>query len=290
MIEKEYIEGAIYGALVGDYLGYRRQTGEVQKGIFTDQGSTLLCTIASINEMGNVNKEDILDKIYDFYVGGYMRPMSECIECSPTLSEIVKKYNMGIPADRCGITGSEGLENSSLCRTIPVALFSSSQTLKKFIENIDECTVLTHNKETTKLCAQIYSLIYKIILNNEQYKSFATIKKFHKQNNPKMLDVLESLETWKEENTLEGSSFVVDTFWTTCNIFSKAGTDYEKCMELSAKAEDAKTVGCLVGGLSGSIIGINNIPDNYISDLQIDDMMRTEINRFVKKCVKLYSR
>ena len=291
MIE-EYIRGSIYGALVGDYLGYRRQTGEVQKGVFTDQGSTLLCTIASINEMDHVNEEDLLEKLYDFYIGGFMRPTSECIECSPVISEVIKKYNMGIPPDKCGSTDSMGLENSSLCRIIPVSLFLLSQTLDDLILNINKCTTITHNKETTKLCAQIYGLIYKIILNNEQYKSFETVKKFH-SNNTDLLNVLDDISTWKENNqsngNMRGSNFVIDTFWTACDIFSKSGTNYEKCIELASQTEDARTVGCLIGGLSGSLVGINNIPNHYVNDLQINTSAKKEIDRFVNKCVKLHT-
>lgn len=285
---KQRIRGSILGHLVGDARGHRQESLNQNPGVYTDRGSMLLCTIASINEADGIDQVDLMDKLRDFYVGGYMTSEGECFQISTATSQAIKNYSLGMPPDRCGVKGSDSIENDALARILPVALFCASLSTDEITKMAHQVSAMTHNNLITQVCCALYSLLIRSLLLQKGEKVFRILETHY--NDSQMKDyssTLAEIRNWVTDKKPAGTSLVIDSFWSAWQAYANHQTDFQHCMNACFKyGNNCGATACLAGGLTGLALGINDIPEAWMRELKIDAEATSEIDRFVERSIR----
>ncbi len=303
---KEYTEalvkGSIIGLLVGDALAYPYRNVDHNKlplgaalemkasqylpGTFTYGGSKMLCAIANINDFGELNLEDLLDKLDTFYITGYMSCDEECKELDMNTIKAIKSHKLGTPPDRCGPNEESTTDSDSLTMLLPVALrYANDDNL---VDIAHELSKITHGHIRNQVSSAIICLLIRNIFLQRSEKVFDVLEKeYAKKELEEHTIELRRIRDWPKNNKPSGSKEVVDSFWTAWTAYSTTQHDYRQCVSKAIKFGNttniaASVAGCL-GGLSN---GLYNIPQKWLNLLRITTEAMDAISIFTNRIVR----
>jgi ADP-ribosylglycohydrolase len=299
---EEYLEliikGSIVGALIGDALGYPYQEkinikpalidmidGPIPAGTYTAKGAMLLCVLANINDNNGIDAEDLANKFYNMYVGGYLTVEGECDDIGLTSAQAIKNHSNGVPYDKCGLKLESYNDNEALIRAIPVGLYYANDNIDLLIKKAHDVSVISHGHVRSQVVSALFALITRNIFTQKNEKAFDLLDGYYKQQQQKDHETeLAALKEWKIENALGGTKGLEDTFWSVWDSYSKYSDDYENCLK-SAIAYGASTnvVASLAGALCGLNNGLNGIPQRWLDGLRLNDEVMITINEFLKQ-------
>ncbi len=298
-----FVKGGIVGHMIGDALGFPfnnsesiptldkidMKASEQPIGSYTHASSLMICTIASINELGGFQADDLMEKFHDFYVAGTFTPGGECFELDVTTIQAIKNHSTGMPTDRCGLKDDQAKNNNALIRMLPIGLFYCTDPASTLIDKVQESCRLTHNTISNEVCCSLYALLVRNIVTQTSEKIFDVLQAHYEEKEAlEYLDHLEFVKTWRDDNKPCAGKYVVDSFWTAWNAFSANQSDFRRCVVNSMKSgNSSNVVGALAGGLSALQNGVNDIPYRWITALRLMDNPETatEITKFVNYVV-----
>jgi ADP-ribosyl-[dinitrogen reductase] hydrolase len=296
----EYLEmllkGSIVGCLTGDALAYpyrfsdkipstiRMKESDLAAGSYTYGGAMMLCTIASLNECNEIDTEDIMTKLHEFYVSGFMASGTESGELGLTTMQSIKNHANGMPHDKCGL--KDVTDCGNLPRMLPLGLFCSEDN--ELIEMSHKVCKITHGHIRNQICSVIYCMLIRNILLQRAQKVFNTLKEYYAQHAmEEYAQELNYIREWNNNNTITGGNDVVNSFWSAWRIYATNQEDYQHTVCCAIKlGNNTNTTASLAGSLAGLRNGLNDIPQRWLNDLSLSTEVMDEISIFVNRIVR----
>ena len=300
----------IMGLITGDALGYpvyhmdRSElkkrgmvTGmegngycDLPKGVYTDSGAMTLALLASINETGDINLTNIMDRLQDWLRDGFYTPTERALVLSHEAYDAVMNYqDTWIPEPAESAIKSK--ENASLKRILPACLYVIANGLgvKESLEVIHKVSWLTNSHTCCSIGCGIYYFMIRAILRG---KGKAEIQEILQEaisegmdyygtdsayaNELGEYDGLKNLEmlsqTLKDE--LCSNSNIVHTLETA--VWAVITTDDYRKAVLSAVnlGGDTATIAAVTGSMAALWYGYSNIPPEWVGDIKCRGWIR----------------
>jgi len=295
-----FVKGAIIGHLVGDTLGYcwsdkqgipdeleMTETSINKIGEYTSLGAFSLATMATINDCGELDLDDLLEKFYDVYIAGYLTSTTECYDVGAVTSAALNRYSNGFPPDRCGVSNVSDAD--SLGRMLPVALFHCTDPIETIVKKAHLVCTLTHALISDQVICAVYCLIVRNIILQKTEKVFELLEHYYiEQSMSDHTRYLSNMKIWGSNGTIEEKDITaaLKCFWISWNSFSKNENDYFFTILNSIKfGDDKNAVGAISGSLGALNNGLNNIPSKYLRTLQLTSEVMEIITKFVNTVV-----
>lgn len=286
-----YIEGAILGYITGDALGHpwyktnpsiasdnlimKKGPGDELPGEYTSHSAFMLATVNSLIENKSLDTEDLMEKMYETYIGGYLTSDGNCYDVSPSNSNAILNYSNGMPVDRCL---SDSFDSGCLSRILPVALFYSSKSTDILIENVEKCCLLTNSSIISKVVCSIYALALRNILLQKNEKVTDILFEYYKKHDKKVHG--EHLIYHLENSLNSDIPDISREFWQAWKCFRENQQSSEKSISCAIHSTRNHRVAGLVGSLVGISHGVKGMPSIWIKELRITPTVQNIINQF----------
>jgi ADP-ribosylglycohydrolase/tyrosine-protein phosphatase YwqE len=264
---------------------------DMPKGTWSDDSSMAIATLASILECGVIAPENVMTNFSLWEVKGEFTPFGEAFDQGNTCTEAIYNFLNNADVMTCGKTGEYANGNGALMRILPVCLYyyemqdkSSIDISKDAINGIDMISGLTHNHARSKMACGLYYFMVCAILN-EDNKGLKLIEVLQKGidnglkyygNDMKNLTQMAHfgrlfhLDEFKavSQKDIKSSGYVIDSIEAA--VWCLIQTDsYRECMEMAVNlGDDTDTVAAIAGGLAGLYYGYNNIPEEWLCEIQ----------------------
>lgn len=265
------LKEAIYGLAVGDALGVPFEfkerltfhcndmvgngTHKQPIGTWSDDTSMTLATCDSIKNFGSINCDDIRSRFEKWLFNNQYTPFGKVFDCGFTCSEAI--YN------KEGFNDIMSNGNGSLMRILPLAFIPGISD-----EQIKDVSAITHAHDISKEGCLIYVRIAQgLIKGNDLSKLIDKI--VYENSIYKRLRYINSIQ----ENQIKSTGYIVDTLEAA--IWCILHTDnYKDCVLKAVNlGGDTDTIAAVAGGLAGIIYGYNNIPMEWINNLQAKNII-----------------
>jgi ADP-ribosylglycohydrolase len=296
----ETLRGSLVGFLVGDALSFPYATSPIvgsiemiegpdgQVGNYTAASSTILCTIASINECHKIDYDDLMEKFYDLYVNSYLVLGEDYVNVGPLVAQALENYSNSLPPDKCGPHDVERIDGECLFRVLPAALYCTHQDIDDVIPMIHQLCQLTHPQIISQIYCVLYYLIIKNIFLQKAEQVFDCLREYYIRNKMEEYKTkLDDIQNWRKEHTCQGTNEINDCFWTTWNIYTEY-PDFQARVGRSIRAsENVNIIAPLVGSLSSLTDGLDDIPFKWLNKLRLNseaiDIMTQFLNSILSK-------
>jgi ADP-ribosylglycohydrolase/tyrosine-protein phosphatase YwqE len=268
---------------------------DMPKGTWSDDSSMALATLASILECGILAPEDVMVKFCLWEVKGEFTPFGEAFDEGNTCSGAIYDFLENPDTSTCGKTGEYANGNGALMRILPACLYYY-EVQKKFpsdmtadvIDGIDAISGLTHNHLRSKMACGLYYFMVKEILDaasrrNEQRPDLMEILqkgidaglRFYGLNIKNLTEMTyfgrlfhlsELCET--SEDAINSSGYVIDSLEAAVWCLITTDTFRDCLLKAVNLGDDTDTVAAIAGGLAGLYYGYENIPEEWLCEIQ----------------------
>lgn len=287
----ERLTGGLVGLLVGDALGvpyefspasaippldqieleppanFYRAHGGVPPGTWSDDGAQALCLLASLQECGKVDPDDLGRRFLTWYEEGYMAVDRRVFDIGIHTSRVLRALKSGMPVLQAGALGEQAKGNGSLMRVLPLVLWHAGSDAELVADaQLQSC--VTHADPTCQVCCALYCLWARAILHEtaQPWQTAVTTLRQLYADKPRYREELEALQP-DQPPTGMGSGYVVDCLQST-RLVMEAG-DYDVVVKAAiALGNDTDTTACVAGGLAGLRDGIDAIPNRWREGLR----------------------
>jgi len=288
------LRGGLYGLLVGDAVGVPYEFNKPEKlppfneidmeppawfsrtwvgvptGSWSDDGSQALILIEALLERkGDQFPTDaFISKLLQWKNHGYMAVDGRKFDIGMQTLDALNEHEFQVFHEGEPSIRSNG--NGSLMRALPVALITNDNMLAARW-SIDQSNV-THRHMISKMCCILYVTLAQLLLvgydKNQAIEITAHRLKI-------LCDTLTGdskqhvLTIFMGENTeLNGTGYVVDSFWSALQAF-RVGSTYEEVIKHAiAFGNDTDTTACIAGGLAGIYYGASGIKPEWIAGMR----------------------
>lgn len=292
------IKGSILGGIVGDAYGspyeFKKRdsytvTGEMEynnvfnvaSGSFTDDGSMMLCILASLIEKKQFDGHDIMHKFIQWNINGYMSSDSEkgCFDIGKTIRTSLDDYYQCGKLYKHSITDpliTSG--NGGLMRLAPIPVFFDN--IQDAVKHSILSSKLTHSspeclESATLMGGMIFQLVrglskeYVLSYQNEPYKC------------EKVMNIANGTYKTKSRDQIKTTGYVIDSLEAALWAFYKTNSYQDGMNVLVTMGDDVDTVCCIYGQIAGAYYGINEIPTRWLNKLQHHEMILNMVNNFL---------
>lgn len=293
-----FVKGSIVGHLVGDALGYpwsdsqsripnqlemTQGPGGELPGEYTSLGTFSLATIASLNECEGLDCEDLMEKFYDVYIGGYLTPNENCYDVGATTSQAINNHSNGMSLDRCGLDSPDN-DADALNRMLPIALFYATSPIATIVLKAEDACKITHADISSQVACAVYCLMIRNLILQKAEKVFDTLLDYYTEKGAK--EHLDALERLKSSSNATERNAVEDCFWVAWKAFSKYENDFGFAVtEAIQKGNDTNAAGALVGSFAAVANGLNDIPTKYLKTLVLSSEVMDVVITFTDATV-----
>lgn len=281
---------------VSDMIGFK--TFDLPAGSWSDDSSLTLAALSSINELGQVNSEDIMNRFLEWYDDGAYTPFGYAYDIGCTCEEAICRYDETKNYKTCGCIGERSNGNGSLMRIMPVCLYAYEKVKdgqmekEQAVELVHEVSALTHAHLRSKMACGIYYFMVKNVLDKEgslivrlQAGIDEAVSYYHKEigNLVQMAYYhrLMHLDEFKDVpvDRIESSGYVVDSIEAA--IWCLLNTDNLKDCLLKAVnlGRDTDTIAAIAGGIAGLYYGYGAIPESWLEKIQKREWIEGMCNR-----------
>lgn len=284
------IEGAIFGSFIGNALGYRCLDKKLTRTTISQQlarqyseaGAMSLCTMVSLIDSERLDTEDMANRFHEWYIGGYMAA-SEKIQGRINVSQALRLYINGMPPDRCG-SKEIPADNSALMRMLPLALWNASEPISTIVSDAHEATKFTNQQIEAQVCSALYCLLIRRFLLEQTYKISDILSIFYAEKDMKEhIKILNNFQETCNNSKPQGKSDAFNSFWSASSIFAKNDKNFENAISQAIMlGNDCEVTSYLVGSLSGIILGVNDIPQRWLNQLDLSNEAKKVITSFVQ--------
>jgi len=288
------IEGAIFGSLIGNALGYRCLNKKLTRTIISQQlarqyseaGAMSLCSMVSLLESERLDTEDMANRFHEWYIGGYMAA-SEKIQSRINVSQALRVYINGMPPDRCGSKETPA-DNSALMRMLPLALWNANEPISTIVLEAHEATKFTNQQIEAQVCSALYCLLIRRFLLEQTYRISDVLATFYAEKNMQQYtEALNDFQKTCKNSDPQGNSDAFNSFWSVSSVFAKNNKDFENAiLQAIMLGNDCEVTSYLVGSLSGAALGINDIPQRWLNQLDLSNEAEKVIMNFVQSVKK----
>lgn len=289
------VKDGILGFVVGDALGIYNEfksreclkdnlltemkgfgSHPVPAGSWSDDSSSILATIDSINTKQLIDYNDIANNLVLWLKEAKYTPFNYVFDVDfTTLKALTNFREYNIDATRCGLKGIEFNDNGSLMRMLPYAYYAYYKQLKdsEILDIVKNASYITHKNDICVLGCYIYVRYVICLLGGKnKEKSYNLIKSFdYSEFSVKSLKVYHrilnndiSLLKLKE---IKSSAYIVDTLEASLWCLLKSKSYMQAVIAAVNLGDDTDTIGALTGSLAGIIYGYKSIPEDWVNKI-----------------------
>lgn len=286
------IQGALWGLLIGDALGvpyefnapecippaeaidfdppagFDRSHAGVPPGTWSDDGAHALCLLASLLDCNDVNPDDLMRRLSDWYDEGYLAVDGKVFDVGLQTSAALANFRRGVPALDAGPSESRSNGNGSLMRVLPLALWHQGSDAA-LVADAQLQSRVTHGHLRSQLCCALYCLWARNILRQETDpwgRAVSTLRAMVGEGSPEQAE-LEFHIRPDDEPLGRGEGYVVDCLRSARTVADAA--DFETVVRRAVQlGNDTDTTACVAGGIAGIKFGIQGIPQRWRDQLR----------------------
>lgn len=302
-------KGSYYGFLIGDAMGVplefskRRKLLEnpvtkmigygsydVPKGSWSDDSSMMIATMDSIISKNEIDYNDLMTKFSEWISYSKYTAVDEVFDIGRTTLKAIVRFQEGISPLEAGLEGENYNGNGSLMRMLPIAFYAYSKELEEtdIIDLAFNASSLTHRHEVSKLGCYIFVRYVMFLLDGfDKVKSYELIKKldysfasFDTFDKYKRILKSDIMKLPLEE--ISSSGYVVDTLEAVLWCVGNTSSFPNAVIGSINLGGDTDTIGALVGGIAGIIYEYDDIPKEWLNDLQKQDYLKLMCTSFTK--------
>lgn len=294
---RERLEGGIWGLLIGDALGvpyeftppqriplpakiemvppvdFLRAHHGIKPGTWSDDGAQALCLLASLLELGRMDPQDCLERIYRWFRHGEYAVGKDVFDVGVQTSEALGRFQKGVAAIECGRKDEMGNGNGSLMRILPLSLWHRGSDVE-LIQDSMLHSCITHGHPRTGLCCALYCLWVRNMLEGKLDAWRLAIEGIEAHFPEGSRERQELDEKIQPRLKLEGkgSGYVVDTLRSVRQ--SMEAGDYTDVVKAAISlGHDTDTTACIAGGAAGVRDGVRAIPPRWMKALRGKEMV-----------------
>ncbi len=306
-MNKDDINSAIYGGIVGDALGAPYEnlnypemirnpaTGmkdldrlSQPMGTWTDDTSLTLALLDSLSK--GVIYGDIMDKFLLWLYEGAFTPQGESFDVGRTIRKALEHYRDGVNPTDCGGRSVRDNGNGSLMRIMPLLLYINTKNLSPAdsLELINNVSALTHAHRYSTASCNIYNFIVQMILDEKDKYTFQeilsrAIKKSREYYDPRLYSCFRRLYNknfFKIPVITSNNGYVVDTLEIALYCCYHT-TNYKDAILKTVNIGGDTDTNCVIAGqLAGLYYGFDSIPPEWITAIQNKELINHIINKF----------
>lgn len=292
---KEKIRSVVLGHAIGDALGVPVEfssrtemdnspvedmeeggTYNMPKGTWSDDTSMSLATLDSLSN-NVIDYDDMMANFCDWFNKAKYTPAGVVFDIGRGTMKSLMSYMRGeAEAVDCGQKSELDNGNGSLMRIHPVVLFLASKEvpIDEKIEIIHNVSSLTHGHIRSKVACGIYAFVLWELLKEPTKESIFVglqkAKEFY-ANNDELSHynrLFDKTFIVTKRDLIKSSGYVVDTLEAALWCLLTASS-YKDCVLRAVNlGGDTDTVAAIAGGLAGALYGVDNIPNQWIENLQ----------------------
>ena len=256
-------------------------------GTWSDDTAMTIAMFESINRLGHVDADDIMQNFIRWQYEGEFSANDRCIDEGITCSIGITNYKENVDIYTCGRTGEHANGNGSLMRTLPISIYYAKQvkkekaTIEEAIKDIHLVSALTHNHLRACIACGLYFFCVTEIIYGEgdlmtrlQTAMDAGFRFYDKSEETRedlsyygaFFDLSEFAK--QPEGSIKSTGYVVDSYEAA--IWSLINTDsYRNAMIKAVNlGDDTDTVAAIAGGLAGLYYGYDAIPEEWLAVLR----------------------
>ena len=284
--------GSVFGALIGDaaggvleFMGRKPTKEEVQKaldmpgggvfnlapGQFTDDGEM---TVALLNSLAQSNGSYLVNQVANAYCSWERsKPFDIGMATSSALME--DPYDESTDAIEVKVKkqattfNSESKANGSLMRATPLGIISAALSQEDAIQVARKDACLTHPNETCQHATAAYVLAIRHLIRHpgDAKGAFAVAMTYVRESSEEVTEWMESIITNKPAPAYPLAGFVKHAF-TFAFYHLRCKDSYEDALtQTLERGGDTDTNACIVGGLIGTLHGVDKIPQDMLVKL-----------------------
>lgn len=303
------IKDILYGMAVGDALGVPYEfksrlamyhypctnmigfgVHSQSKGTWSDDTSLALATVDSLSKGYNIN--DIANNFVKWRDEQYFTCNYDVFDIGGTTNLAIERIKEGnLPVTLCGGYDERSNGNGSLMRILPILDYlvylydKTTISSDDFNKIISDLSSLTHrNNLSIKCCNYLISFAYNLNQTKNKEESLENLVNDLDYEGYKNTLLYSNIYDFINLpiNKIKSGGYVLDTL--EASIWCLLTTDNYKDAVLKAVnlGDDTDTTACITGGLAGILYGYDNIPKEWINDLQGKTMINEIIEKYEK--------
>lgn len=306
MTKQDQIKGAIYGLLIGDAVGvpyefnlpeqlppydqidmitpksFQKTYPKIPFGTWSDDGAQALCLLDSLLYRNQLNPEDFMNRLCNWYQHGYMAVGFEVFDVGVQTADAIRQYLTGVPLNKVAKNDELANGNGSLMRVLPLAIWHQGSD-EQLIQDAYAQSHITHAHLRSKVCCALYCLWARTILkgsniNDGWEQAVLTLREYY-QDKPQDLEQLEFYIRPDEMGTNTGSGYVVDCLKSA--RFALQQPTYQEVIKTAiALGRDTDTTACVAGGIAGLYFGFDAIPTVWIEQLRGKEIVESLLENY----------
>jgi ADP-ribosylglycohydrolase len=260
--------------------GFQRSHHKVPPGTWSDDGAQALCLLESLLERGQLDPEDLAQKLVRWHEHGYLS-VDGVFDVGFQTRVAVDAIRAGVPALKAGGTSERDNGNGALMRVLPLALWhrgSDAELVR------DAClqSRLTHGHARSQVACALYCLWARAIgeasagasnpagVDGEAWALATSRLRRVIAGDDVLQSLTEELETviCPDEPTRGlGTGYVVDCLHSA--RLAVAAGPYETAVRAAiALGNDTDTTAAVAGGIAGLRDGVEAIPQRWRDGLR----------------------
>lgn len=284
--------GSVFGALIGDaaggvleFMGRKPTREEVQKaldmpgggvfnlapGQFTDDGEM---TVALLSSLAQSNGSYLVNQVANAYCSWERsKPFDIGMATSSALME--DPYDDSTDPLEVKVTrqaanfNSESKANGSLMRATPLGVISAALSLEDAIEIARKDACLTHPNETCQHATAAYVLAIRHLIRHpgDATGAFAIAMTYARENSEEVTVWMENIIENKPAPAYPLAGFVKHAFSFAFYHLKRKDSYEDALTQTLERGGDTDTNACIVGGLIGTLHGVDKIPQEMLVKL-----------------------
>lgn len=270
-------------------VGFRRSHDGVLVGTWSDDGSQVLCLLASLIEQGKFSLTDFSSKLVQWLDHGYMAVDGDVFDVGIQTEQALSKLRDGASPHESGGRSVLDNGNGSLMRVLLLALWHTG-TDEALVMDAHLQSLPTHAHARSTVACAYYCLVARGYLHKRDdpwswadhrlegiYESWSgpcERKAFFTE-----LDVLRNFHKTDEPR---GTGYVLDTLWSARKALEE--NTFEDVIRTAILfGNDTDTTAAVAGGLAGIRFGISGIPKRWLEQLRGIELVEPLISAFLAK-------
>ena len=290
-------------------IGYG--TYDVPKGCWSDDTPMLIATIDSIVRSKGINYNDMADCFCDWINDDKYTPTNKMFDIGITTKNALINYwhkktpNVDIfaigrndlsrmekelDATKCGDISFESNGNGSLMRILPLIhyfYFYPTPEDEKF-EIIKNTSSITHAHEISIIGCLIYvNYVLDILNGKDKVSSYENLGSYNynKYFSADTINIYSRILTKQiptlKINQINSDGYILHTLESVLWVTLKADNFRDSIVGAINLGDDTDTIGALVGGISGILYGLDNIPVDWINNLKAKSLLDDLCNKYI---------
>lgn len=265
----------------------------IPAGSWSDDTSMSVATMEAISSCGGrIDHDQVMRAFVSWWDEDRYTSLDEAFGLGGTVDAALWRYRTGTPALACGGTRLHDNGNGSLMRAFPFALWCLAHDLSvaETVQVMSDASALTHAHDISKMSCAAFALVLRgcVETGNPREALARTTQvdfgRWFSRNALKALERVMSPDFARlTRDDIDESGYVVCTLEGALHSvlwgFEQGGYR-ETILECVRLGYDTDTTACVAGALAGSLYGVEEIPQEWLSAVKKRAYLEDVAGRF----------